>query len=297
MQVISSDKSIVRFDQNNEPAAVVKAGESVKLCCRDCFGDAYFKAGAVESEITYNNPCTGPVFIEEALPGDTLVVEIEAMETADTGIVEIVPEAGPLGRYIKHKTIKKLPIRQEKVGFSNKLFLPVKPMIGVLGVTPLGAAIPTVDLGNHGGNLDCNSIAPGAKVLFPVAVKGALLAAGDFHAVMGDGELGVSGLEVAGSCILKLNIIKNFQVEGPVIFYDDGLEVVAAASTLDEAVSEATRRLYRILHTYTTTSAEDISALISLAADAKICQTVNSQMSARIRIPLSFTPELKAFIL
>ena len=294
MQVVNSINNIISFDSSHKPAAVVELGERFELRCQDCFGNAYFKAETNKADVTYNNPCTGPVFINGVVPGDVLRVEIEKIITEDLGIVEVVPRVGPLGDYITQKVIKKLPIKNGRVIFSNTLSIPVKPMIGVLGVTPAGAPVPTVDLGDYGGNLDCNSLAPGAAVLLPVSVPGAMLAAGDFHAVMGDGELGVSGLEVAGSCILKVDVIKNFKIEGPVIFYKDALEILAIAPTLDIAVDKATKRLYKILHDQTKLSPEDISAVISLGADIKVCQIVNSQMSAAVKIPLSFLPYLKS---
>ena len=56
--------------------------------------------------------------------------------------------------------------------------------------------------------MDCKEIKEGTTLLLPVNVPGALLALGDLHAAMGDGEIGVSGVEVAGEVTVTVQIIK-----------------------------------------------------------------------------------------
>ena len=47
----------------------------------------------------------------------------------------------------------------------------------------------------NGGNMDIRQITAGSTVYLPVWVEGALLSVGDAHAVQGDGEVCVTGLE------------------------------------------------------------------------------------------------------
>ena len=56
--------------------------------------------------------------------------------------------------------------------------------------------------------MDCKEIKEGTTLLLPVNVPGALLALGDLHAAMGDGEIGVSGVEVAGEVTVTVQIIR-----------------------------------------------------------------------------------------
>ena len=56
--------------------------------------------------------------------------------------------------------------------------------------------------------MDCKEIKEGTTLLLPVNVPGALLALGDLHAAMGDGEIGVSGVEVAGEVTVTVQTIK-----------------------------------------------------------------------------------------
>ena len=68
------------------------------------------------------------------------------------------------------------------------LKLPVRPMIGVIGVAPVHGAVLTVDNGTHGGNLDVQEITTGNTVMLRVNQDGAHLFLGDCHAIQGDGE-------------------------------------------------------------------------------------------------------------
>ena len=71
-------------------------------------------------------------------------------------------------------------------------------MIGVIGVAPAGAPVSTAVPGAHGGNMDTRLIGAGTVVYLPIAHEGALFAAGDLHAAMGDGEICGTGVEVSG---------------------------------------------------------------------------------------------------
>ena len=72
--------------------------------------------------------------------------------------------------------------------WNDRLKLPVRPMIGVIGVAPVHGAVLTVDNGTHGGNLDVQEITTGNKVMLRVHHEGAHLFLGDCHAIQGDGE-------------------------------------------------------------------------------------------------------------
>ena len=57
--------------------------------------------------------------------------------------------------------------------------------------------------------MDCTRIGEGAALYLPVNAEGALLAMGDLHARMGDGEVEVCGVEIAGKVTVKLTVLKN----------------------------------------------------------------------------------------
>jgi len=84
-------------------------------------------------------------------------------------------------------------------------------MIGVIGVAPKEGIINCGTPGPHGGNMNTKLIAEGSKLYLPVFVEDALLPLGDLQAVMGDGEVGVSDVEVTGSVTVEVRVIKKFK--------------------------------------------------------------------------------------
>ncbi|MGO8914582.1 MAG: formamidase [Stellaceae bacterium] len=68
----------------------------------------------------------------------------------------------------------------------------------------------TVPPREHGGNCDIKDLSRGARVFFPVYVKGAGLSLGDLHFSQGDGEITFCGaIEMAGWTHLKVDLIKD----------------------------------------------------------------------------------------
>ena len=78
-------------------------------------------------------------------------------------------------------------------------------------------SIPCGEPGSHGGNMDCKVITEDASVYLPVNVPGALLAMGDLHAVMGDGEVSVCGVKVPGEVTVTVEVIKGHDLPLPMV--------------------------------------------------------------------------------
>lgn len=87
------------FSRYIEPIATVKPGEVVAIYTKDAFEDRITKETDKPSEIltNYLNPQTGPIYIEGAEPGDTLVVHIIDIEpTRDWAVSILKPGFGGL---------------------------------------------------------------------------------------------------------------------------------------------------------------------------------------------------------
>ena len=149
------------------------------------------------------NPVNGPIFVEGAEPGDALRVEILRMtptrdtgwtfaplaaNVVDPGFVRSLPAPERFTWIIDRD---KLTVRLEQAPKDLEDFvLDLDPMIGCFGVAPaLGQAFSNATSAENGGNMDYRRFGVGTTVWFPVAVRGALFALGDCHAVQGDGEI------------------------------------------------------------------------------------------------------------
>jgi acetamidase/formamidase len=66
-------------------------------------------------------------------------------------------------------------------------------------------------------HLDCNAVRAGAVLVCPVKVDGAGVYIGDSHANQGDGELSLHTTDITADVSVKVKVIKNLTLEGPIL--------------------------------------------------------------------------------
>lgn len=286
VKVLSSNV-IFAFSQNNVPSLKVPAGSEVEIATQDCFANQLQTEQDRLESLDWErvNPATGPIYIEGARPGDILKVTINEIILNNQGVIATGKDLGILGERLEGLSSKIIPIVAGKAIFNSKIQIPLNPMIGVIGVAPPIGEVNCGTPGFHGGNMDNTMISTGAIIYFPVFVEGALFALGDLHAVMGDGEIGVSGVEVAGTVRVKLDLIKELKITNPILENNDYLSTIASAATLDEAIKEATINMAEILTKALPLPLAEITMLMSAVGQAQICQIVDPLKTARYLIP------------
>jgi amidase len=223
---------------------------------------------------------TGPVFIESAEPGDTLVAEILDITVPKKGVIVTVPRYGILADKKFKPHTRMVNIGKSHLEF-DKVRVRVRPMIGTIGVTPESGEIPCGSLGRHGGNMDVKELTVGSKLYLPVFVKGGLFAAGDIHAVQADGELCVSAIEVPGEILLRFSLIKDKKPQWPVLETKDSYAFLACGETLDEAAKLATEAAVEALMREYHWSFETAYMFGSLAINLEINQVVDPKKGVR----------------
>ena len=148
-------------------------------------------------------------------------------------------------------------------------------------------AVPNNTPGPHGGNLDTKEITVGAKVYLPVFVPGALLALGDLHAAMGDGEVCGTGVEIRGSVEVRIDVKKGLGLDGPVVEYNDHLYFVGSGSTIEDAVKTAVGFATKIMTIRLGLDWTDAYMALSVGADLRFSQVVNPLKTVKVKVPKS----------
>ncbi|MFC4354013.1 acetamidase/formamidase family protein [Chryseomicrobium palamuruense] len=293
-----TEGTIYSFSAEHEPVYRAQNGESLTIETYDCFTDQIQSEDTTLSELNWDqiNPATGPIYIEGAEPGDALKVTILSIETDVKGVMMVGPGLGVLGDQIEEMKVKVMHVRHGRVLF-NHISLPVRKMIGVIGTAPAKGAVNCGTPGAHGGNMDNKMVTEGATLYLPVHVPGALFALGDLHAAMGDGEVSVSGVEVAGSVTVKLEVVKDMKVEQPILENGRYFTQIASAETLDEAAKLATDLLIKRLVTYTNLTLEEAVMLMSAVGNVEVCQMVDPLMTVRAVFPKSILGQLETTLL
>jgi len=294
MLTIRRETAVYAMSPENTPAARAASGETMIFETSDCFGGQIVKETDKMGALDWSriNPATGPVFVEGAQPGDTLKVEILRIGLAAQAATVEAPGEGITGLAASEENTKILPIENGCAVFSPALRLPVKPMIGVIGTAPADESIPTGTPSFHGGNMDCKRIGEGTVLYLPVNVEGALLAMGDLHAVMGDGEVCVCGAEIAGEVTVRVSVVKGRPLPLPFLVTEEHAMAIYSAEGLDAAAQGATLRMRSFLHEQVGLAAHEAGMLLSLTGDLRICQAVDPNKTCRMEISMKVLKDL-----
>ena len=111
-----------------------------------------------------------------------------------------------------------------QLGTCPSMAMPDSHNAGDFGAFLVGAphdyAITAEELAEHktDGHMDIDAVRAGAILICPVKVRGAGVYMGDMHAGQGDGEIAGHTMDVAGSVTLHVEVVKNYPLDGPVLF-------------------------------------------------------------------------------
>jgi acetamidase/formamidase len=151
----------------------------------------------------------------------------------------------------------------------EEIHIPVRPMIGTIGVaTPL-EAIASGGMGRHCGNVDAEEVSAGSTIYLPVFVEGALLALGDCHAIQGDGE--INEVEMRSVVTLSCDVLRGRSpvMSWPRIETAEWMVTVAVGSPLEEAARLALRDMLLWMEELTGMTKHDAYMLAGIAGHAR----------------------------
>lgn len=285
----------------NKPVATIKPSETVKVETWDAISGVIKPNRTLEDVIQkgitlYKNPVTGPLYVEGAEPGDTLVVHVIDISIPNQGVTLVIPRSGGLEGWLqKSQPLTKFSkLEHGKVVFAlqngREIEISAKPFIGTIGVSPASEAIATVTPGKHGGNMDTPDICPGNKLFLPVMTKGALLGLGDVHAVQGDGEICGTAVEIPATVTIKIDLIKNKQIDWPRIESPDEIMTVCSAKPLEDAVRLAFMELIKWLEEDYGFEPYDAYMFLSLVAKIRVSQIVDPLFTVVTKLPKIYLP-------
>jgi amidase len=253
MHIVPANQTVFSFRPDAEPVLRVRPGEIIRFETSPEPVERLFAAGADWTEVIdvrAINAVTGPVFIEGVMPGDAVSVEVLAIEPRDWGWNAAIQGFGLLDGLLPEPMLERLPIQDGEVIVSDRVRLPLHPMIGCLGLAPAQGATSSLSPAMPwAGNYDLTQIAPGATVLFPAQVPGGLFSLGDLHAAMGEHEATFIAIECAGSATVRLDVRAGMALETPRIETADRIFVIGLSSCGDYSAArlQAARLLYELL--------------------------------------------------
>ncbi|MDR3443589.1 MAG: acetamidase/formamidase family protein [Legionella sp.] len=321
------------FTLNKTPVIKVHSGDSVSMeTWNSCLHEmVYNKTTPAEVATFYTkydiqkrrgmHSLTGPVYIEEAEPGDVLEIRVLDIKLNDFGYNFLSPTQGILSEFTKPRIMYfKYNSEKTTTEFTKDVCLKLKPFPGVVAVAPprdwpdgwpvnlethMGQPVPgefnSVPPGPFGGNLDQPSLQVGSILYLPVFQKGALVWTGDSHAMQSNGEIDVTALETSYEGItLQFIVRKDLKAEGvfdktkrngsslftwPIVENSEEWIVMGLHENLFEAMQLASRNAIEFLVRTQGFSPQESYQFLSMVGNFDIPEAVNVIKNVAVHIP------------
>ena len=293
------------FSSKVAPALRIHPGDTVRTWSVD--------AGGVDRHGTRRspggNPQSGPFYIENAMPNDTLVVRLNrvrlnrdwaqsgsqvvsrALEPQALGAIKWNPSFAGRWRLDTARGIARLDAPTPAL---SQLTIPLQPMLGCIGVAPPGeSSVRTTDSGNFGGNMDYNQLREGTTVYLPVYHPGALLFVGDGHAAQADGELTGDALETSMDIEFTVDLLRDRNFGHPLAENSEFLISIGISGSIDQALQQATSGMMRWLERDYKLTGSDAAVVLGFALKYDVVDLVGTQVSVAAKVPKAALAPLK----
>ena len=245
---------------------------------------------------------TGPIYIEDAEPGDMLEVQILEIRTrvpyginntsATSGVFspdypgsspdDAPPDMTPVRHFIRTAEVD----GREVARFADNIEIPLAPFMGVMAVAPEAPALgqPGVDVpgvqgsrppGPFGGNLDVKDLTAGTSLYLPVFHRGARFYVGDPHSVQGDGEVSGTAIEQSLTGDFRFVLHKDRPIAGPRAENATHHILMGIDLDLDRALRKAVAATIEFLVDEYGLSHARAYSLSSIAVDYRVAEAVD----------------------
>jgi amidase len=305
------------------PIAHLNSGDTVITTTVDAAGcdENYQQRTPVEG----GNWQTGPFFIEEARPGDTLLVELKRITpNRSLGVGNFMInsplldyEALPLSSYPEPTTAdfvedtiwwhdnlgvcawevdaarQTARLRTATPQLGN-VELPIQPMLGCFGVVEReGMYKDCWHAGKYGGNMDYHGFVAGVRVYLPVFLEGALFSLGDVHALQGHGELTKAGVEIPAEVEFRCEVIKQKAIGWPRGENATHIFTVGSARPLERALQHATTEMTAWLQSEYGLNMKEVGLLLGYVVEYEFGNLVNPNYTVVCKVAKQHLPERK----
>ena len=289
LRIASGDIIDVDTLLTNSPAGLARAGvpdakiqASLKSIVDQVTGDHRGPGGHI---------LTGPVYVEDAEPGDVLEVKILSVDLAIdygyNGCSGFVPENCERDVPAKILTLNRQKMTAE---FEPGIVIPLRPFFGSMGVAPAPEAgrLSSNPPGRHAGNMDNRELVAGTTLYIPIFARGALFEIGDGHAAQGDGEVDQTAIETSLRGHLQLTVRKDMKLTWPRA--ETATDFISMATDPDLAVATkgAIQEMIDFLVAEKKLTKHQAYQLVSIAGHVAVTQLVDKpNFGVHVKLPKS----------
>jgi acetamidase/formamidase len=254
---------------------------------------------------------TGPIYINEAEPGDVLEIRIIRITPKAFGVNfnlpgKEFPTIGALAGEMPDGFVKYffLDLDRRRAEFKPGVTIDLQPFPGTLavgidpndpsprkgGVTDPMAPVSTLRPWKNGSNMDINELQAGTTIYIPIFLKGGLVWTGDSHCRQGNGEVNLTALECAyREIVMQLIVRKDMKLQWPRIESRTHWISTGFDEDLNKAMVIATREAVDMLaeQKLVSLSRYESYSLVSMVGDCRVSQVVDVRKGVHCMIPKS----------
>lgn len=278
----------------------VNPGELFTVETEDCFSGKFkqpenFSTTSLNWVLENLDGVTGPIAVRGAKVGDVVAITLHEIEITTPGSVALSPcdDPSPSDWWSQWYGCKSFQISNGFLHFSERIKIPVQPLIGCIATTPSRETVLSKMQGPYGGNMDCSEMGLGSTIVLPIAVPDAMIYFGDAKAIMGDGEI-VQAPEVGTKITVSIEVRhKPKNMKWPRVESAEALTTVVSDTTLDRAIGKAFAELLSWIEDDYDISRVDAALLLAMVAQTGVCQTANTFHTGKCSVKRSALIGLK----
>ena len=294
------------YDAKAAPVLRVKSGDTVEIqtlitSTPKRLEDAGVAPADVEqslrdivTQVTDKGPgghiLSGPIYIEDAQPGDVLEVRIQKIRLAIPYAYNAFgPGRGYLPEDYPYPKMKIIRLDEKRMiaRFAPDIEIPLHPFFGSMGDAPpeTSGRISSNPPWIQAGNLDNKDLVAGSTLYIPVHAPGALFEVGDGHAGQGNGEVDITALETSLIGTFQFVVRKDMHLRWPRAETATHFITMGLHEDLNEATKLAVHEMIDFLMTEKHLSRDDAYMLSSVAANLAVTEVVDGNNGVHMSIP------------
>ena len=182
-----------------------------------------------------------------------------------------------------------------QLGTCPSMAMPDSHNAGDFGAFLVGAphdyAITQEQLVEHktDGHMDIDAVRPGSILIAPVKIAGGGVYMGDMHAAQGDGEIAGHTMDVSGSVTLQVEVVKDYPIDGPVLFplLEDLPPLAKPFSTEERAKGE------RLAAQWAVAQMEDVAPISVIGTAANLNDAIENGLERAAKLLDMTTAEVR----
>jgi acetamidase/formamidase len=291
------------FSKELTPALRIQPGDTVEASTLDAGwgleaphldGTPREKHPAHASHPENDHSLIGPIWIDGAQPGMTLVVHIEQVIPGAYGLTyaggfphrvhEALGFVEDGGELLLWTLDADMMTGTNQHGHTIRL----NPFLGVMGMPPPDDGThPTAPPRTWGGNIDCKDMVAGTRLYLPVPVEGGLFSFGDGHAAQGHGEVSVQAIECPMEHVrLRFELEDAPLVQTPYAWTPDGWLTFGFHEDMEQATFAALDAMLSLMVAhYRLSSRKQALGLATAVVDLHITQIANPVFGVHAFLP------------